>query len=119
MGDGPGDKRVQETWLILEDCFFLVQEWSLSLLLSAYFLLVRSSFRNVGTQRKVWSKKDLPLVEKIQVREYLSKPDLHKWGLIGCIHEYWGSCQMFLRDHCLLSLNDSGDWERCLRTGGK
>lgn len=26
---------------------------------------------------------------------------------------------MSLRDHCLLSLNDNGDWERCLKTGGK
>lgn len=42
-------KQVQETWLILEDCFLLVQEWSLPLVLSAYFLIVRCSFRNMGT----------------------------------------------------------------------
>ena len=52
--------------------------------LSGFFTLVFSGItclqesQTPETRGNVWTKEDLPLVEKDQVREYLSKLDMHK-----------------------------------------
>jgi len=38
----------------------------------------------LGTRGKGWSKEDVPLLEEDQIREYLSKPDVSLWALLGC-----------------------------------
>lgn len=70
------------------------------------------------TRGKWWSKEDVPSVEEDKVMEYLSKLDIRRSvSLLRCTHEGWESWCMSSQGHFPCSLNNHGNWERCLRTG--
>lgn len=53
MGDGPGDKKSSEDLVDIGGLLPSSSRRSLPLVLSAFFIKVRSSFRNVGIQSTV------------------------------------------------------------------
>lgn len=64
---------------------------------------------------KVWSKKDLPLVEEDQAMKYLDKPDIYKFRGPDGVH-LW---ELFELTNSLLHLEGHDNWEQFLRPAGK
>lgn len=63
-----------------------------------------------------WCKEDVSLLEKDQVRKYLSIMNASPQTLMECNYDCWGSWQTGLQDHSLFNHDNR---EKCLKTGGK
>ena len=76
-------------------------------ILNAFFASVFTGLqesRVPETQGKVWSKEGVPLVEEDQVREYLSKADIHELMVLDGMHpraEGAGRCHCKAAPHNL------------------
>ncbi|PKU36831.1 rna-directed dna polymerase from mobile element jockey-like [Limosa lapponica baueri] len=68
---------------------------------------------------KVWMKEDFPLVQEDQVREQLSKLDIHKCMDPDGMHPRVLSWQKLLLSRSPSSLKGPGEQARCPRNGGK